>query len=105
MLPVSWQMGCDLFFRQRDVLVNDLHRGLGDRSFLLLFQRVEDGLVDVVGNFGRRAADQFDQGILQRVHGGVTVKSAPASVNGTSFRRQGKRISIRGTEGAPWPCG
>jgi hypothetical protein len=60
--------GLRLVFRDRDVLINDLHRVLRERRFLLILQRCEDGLVDVVGNLGGRAADQFNQGILQFTH-------------------------------------
>ena len=41
-----------LLFRQRDVPVNDFQRALGNRAFLFLFQRREDGLVHVIGDFG-----------------------------------------------------
>ena len=60
--------GLRFVFRQRDVLVNDLHRIRGEGAFLFVFQRREDGLMHVVGNFGGRAADEFDQGILQLAH-------------------------------------
>jgi hypothetical protein len=50
------------------MLVNDLHRILGDGALLLIFQRGENGLMHVVGNFGGRAADEFDEGILQLAH-------------------------------------
>ena len=59
-----------LLFRQRDVTLDDLHRGLGDGAFLLPFQRIEDGFLHVIRDFSGRAADQFNQGILQRVHTG-----------------------------------
>jgi hypothetical protein len=50
-----------LGFRQRDVLVNDLEGVGGEGVFLLILQRREDCAVDVIGNFGGRAADQFDE--------------------------------------------
>ena len=55
-------------FGDGDVLVNDLHRVLRDGALLLIFQRGEDGLMDVIGNFGGGAADEFDEGILQLAH-------------------------------------
>ena len=59
-----------LLFRQRDVAIDDLHRGLSDGALLLPFQRIEDGSLHVIRDFSGRAADQFNQGILQRVHTG-----------------------------------
>jgi len=43
--------GLRFVFRQRYVLVDDLHRAFGDGSFLFLFERIEDGLVHVIGDF------------------------------------------------------
>ena len=55
--------GLRLGFRERDVLVNDLE-GVGrERIFLLVLQRRKNRAMDVVGNLGRRAADEFDEGI------------------------------------------
>ena len=50
-----------LGFRQRDVLVNDFEGVGGEGIFLFVLQRREDGLMHVAGNFGGRAADEFDQ--------------------------------------------
>ena len=57
--------GLGLGFRQRDVLVNDLD-GIGrQRILLLVLERRQQGPMHVVRNFGGRAADQFNQGIMQ----------------------------------------
>jgi hypothetical protein len=55
MLPVSWQMGWDLVF-------DDLEGGRGNRPFFLIFQRLDEGLVDILGDFRRGAPDQFQEG-------------------------------------------
>ena len=60
--------GLRLVFRDGDVLVNDFHRVGREGVFLLVLQRREDGLMHVVRNLGGRAADKFDQGILQLAH-------------------------------------
>ena len=68
MLPVSWQMGCDLFLASA-MFCSMIFIALAAMVPLLLaLQRGEDGLVHVVRDFGRGAADQFQQRILQRIH-------------------------------------
>jgi hypothetical protein len=79
--------GLRFVFRQRDVLIHDFERVLREGIFLLILQRREDGLVDVVGNLGRRAADQFDQGIQQFTHKySLSVGVSAGSVNATPMR-------------------
>ena len=60
--------GLRFVFRQRDVLIHNLEGVLGEGILLLVLERREDGFVDVIGNLGRRATDQFDQGIQQFTH-------------------------------------
>ena len=50
-----------LLFGQRNVLVDDLDGIGGDGALLFRLQRGQNGLMNIVGNLGRRAADQFDQ--------------------------------------------
>ena len=60
--------GLRLVLRQGDVLLDDLHRAGGDGALLLAFERIEDGLMHVVRDFRRGAADEFQQRILQHIH-------------------------------------
>ena len=79
MLPVSWQMGCDLFFASA-MFCSMIFIALAAMvPFFSLLQRIEDGLVHVVGNFGRGAADEFKQGILQHIHRSETKGQGEAS--------------------------
>jgi hypothetical protein len=42
-------------------MIHDLQRVGGEGIFLLVLQGREDDLVNVVGNFGRRAANKFNE--------------------------------------------
>ena len=60
--------GLGLVPRQGDVLVDDLHRRLGNGPLLLVFQGGENGAVNIVRNLGRGSADQFQQRSLKFTH-------------------------------------
>ena len=50
---------------QLDVALDDFHRRLRDRSLFFVFQRLDNRLVDVIGDFRRGASNQLDQRLLQ----------------------------------------
>jgi hypothetical protein len=60
--------GLGFIFRELDVLLDDLHRGLGDGALLLGFERGERGAVDVVRDFSGGATDQLQKRFLQQLH-------------------------------------
>jgi len=60
--------GLRFVFGQRYISLDDLHCAGGDRALLFARQRCQEGLVDIVGDFSRGAADQFQQRVFQRVH-------------------------------------
>src|ERR1700754_130994 len=49
--------GLRLLLRQRDVAVDNLDSILGDGAFLFVFQRSENGLMNVIRNLGGSATD------------------------------------------------
>src|ERR1039458_8364227 len=60
--------GLRLVLGDSNVLLDDLHRAGGDGALLLAFEGIEDGLMYVIRDFGRGAADEFQQRILQHIH-------------------------------------
>ena len=67
--------------RQRDILVDNLHRALGDGALLFLLERSEDGLVHVFGDFRGRSANQFEQRIGQQIHAMTKLNTDASQVN------------------------
>ena len=67
MLPVSWQMGCDLVFA-RAMFCSMILNALSAIVPFLSRRGLQDGLVDILRNFRGGAADEFEQRILQQVH-------------------------------------
>ena len=53
--------GLGFLFRQRDIALDDFQRRLGDGSFLLPFERVENRFLHVVGNLSGGPPNQFNQ--------------------------------------------
>ena len=60
--------GLRLVLGDSNVLLDDLHRAGGDGALLLAFEGIEDGLMHVIRDFRRGAADEFQQRILQHIH-------------------------------------
>ena len=54
--------------RQRDVLVDNLHRAFRNRALFLHFERSQDGFVDIVWDFRGSAPNQFKKRIQQDIH-------------------------------------
>ena len=97
--------GLGLGFGQRDVLLDDLHRASGDGALLFTFERIEDGLVHVVRDFGRGAADEFQQRVLQHIHRTQAKREGRASQPGERVIRWAAAGSRRrsGDEGVISP--
>jgi hypothetical protein len=60
--------GLGLIAGQRDILIDYFHRAFCYRALFLLFQRRENGAMDIVRDFGRGTPDEFEQRIQQQVH-------------------------------------
>ena len=53
--------GLRFIFGDRDILIHDFQSVSGERTLLLVLQRSEDNFVDIIRDFSRRAADEFDE--------------------------------------------
>ena len=98
MLPVSWQMGCDLCLASAmfwSMIFSALSAMV---PFFSCSSESRMAWLHVVGNFRRGAADQFEQGILQFAHKiCVSVSVAWESVNRRhSCRSRGNDVSCFG---------
>jgi hypothetical protein len=82
MLPVSWQIGCDLFLAVAmfwSMIFSALSASV---PFLSCSSDARMDWLHVVGNFRRGAPDQFEQGILQLAHKSAdSVRPRRVSVN------------------------
>jgi len=55
-------------FGEFNVLLDNLQRILRDGAFLLIFERAQNGGLNVVWNFGRSAPNQFHEGVFECDH-------------------------------------
>ena len=60
--------GLDFFLRHFDVALDHFHGFGADGSFVFLAKVLEDDALDVVGNFGGGAADEFDEVVFKSGH-------------------------------------
>src|SRR5205823_6089747 len=80
----------------------------GDGPLFLALERIENGFMHVVRDFGRGAANKFQQGILQRVHRGEITDQAWASQSGERLEPVAKKNvkkdlrEVRGKVGSQW---
>ena len=73
--------GLGFLFGELDILLDDFHRGLGDATGFFTFEGREDGALNIVGDFGGRPADNFDQRIQEHIHVWATVRLGFSGVN------------------------